>query len=202
MFSRHAQGIQVYAQVLSARLRRQVRSDFAPTGPKPCIPFMTPVLITVRGSEGVTSNPQKPVWRDIWQSPRAIISSDPVPSPDRTVWLNGAYGVCTRRSRSRRHARMWSSGMPSRRKACRGIPPERTAMHRTSPPQAASTRVPIADVDHVYPRHWGRPEEGIEGFRIGLGVAALPCVGRGTPRQVHTRGMQPVGERRTVIRGA
>jgi hypothetical protein len=69
------------------------------------------------------------------EAPRGGMAGD----HDRCVSLNGAYGVCTRLSRSRRRAMIWSSGRPSRRKACRGMPPERTAMNRTPPPRAVST---------------------------------------------------------------
>jgi hypothetical protein len=54
----------------------------------------------------------------------------------------------------------------------------------------------------VLPWHWYRQEDGMKGFGISLGVAALPRTGRGTPPRIHTRRLPPVGQHRAVIRGA
>ena len=53
-------------------------------------------------------------------------------------------------------------------------------------------RVPIPDVDGVLPRHGYRHEDGVEGFGVGLGVAALPRAGRSKPPRLYAGGMKTV----------
>ena len=58
---------------------------------------------------------------------------------------------------------------------------------RPAPAGGVDIRVPIADVERILPRHWDRREEGVEGFRVELAVAAPPRAGcREPPRMPFT----------------
>jgi hypothetical protein len=86
--------------------------------------------------------------------------------------------------------------------ACRGMPPERTAMNRTPPPRAVSTSGDQSQRRRHAPVGPGVRQNGVEGPGVWLGGAAFPCAGRCKPPQIYSGGTATVGQLLAVIRGA
>lgn len=71
-----------------------------------------------------------------------------------------------------------------------------------APAGVVDIRVPVPDVDGVLPRDRDRSKNGVEGFWVGLGVAALPHADRRTPPRIYTGNTEPMSEHRAIICGA